>query len=260
MGMVPTTTEADAVESGLRAGLQTRSADSRAFEEFWRRIRGGNLIPRRGDFNIARAARFVRDLVLMEAPAPDRKSMRIRLAGERYQEIAPLVGRQDRQLGLVHKLEPRHRDLACPANPDLELIRLVQGIHQHPPQRDAPLARMSACVDLRPQSRLPVRAIGMPRRRQRRRLGKRIVGGRDTQSVEVRESLEYRTHGIAGPLGDLDSGRHLGILANKRQERLDDELLGPLAAQAATVDPGRLRRRWQRHVFHRTDTWVAPDG
>lgn len=88
MGMVPTTTEADAVESGLRAGLQTRSADSRAFEEFWRRIRGGNLIPRRGDFNIARAARFVRDLVLMEAPAPDRKSMRIRLAGERYQEIA----------------------------------------------------------------------------------------------------------------------------------------------------------------------------
>ena len=87
MGMVPTTTT-EAVAAGLRAGLLTRSAESHEFEKLWRRMRGGNLIPRRNDFNVARAARFVRDLVLMEAPAPERRQMRIRLAGERYQEIA----------------------------------------------------------------------------------------------------------------------------------------------------------------------------
>lgn len=85
MGMVPTT---DHAQARPLADLLSRSAQSRDFEDLWRRMRGGNLMPRRNDFNVARAARFVRDLVLMEAPAPNRRQMRIRLAGERYQEIA----------------------------------------------------------------------------------------------------------------------------------------------------------------------------
>jgi hypothetical protein len=82
MGMVPTLDKADMRELA-------RSAESLAFEEFWRATRrGADAVPRRRDFNLAKAARFIRNIVLIEAPAPDRKTMRIRLAGERYQEIA----------------------------------------------------------------------------------------------------------------------------------------------------------------------------
>jgi hypothetical protein len=70
-------------------------------------MRGGAIVPRRSSFNIAKAAKFVRDLVLMEAPAPQRQSMRIRLAGERYQEIAGynLAGRDH-----LEHFDPDYRD------------------------------------------------------------------------------------------------------------------------------------------------------
>ncbi|HWA31114.1 MAG TPA: PAS domain-containing protein, partial [Rhizomicrobium sp.] len=71
-----------------RAQVFTRSLESCAFEEFWRGMRGASLIPARKDFNLARAARFIRDLVLMEAPHPDHEGMRIRVAGESYQQFA----------------------------------------------------------------------------------------------------------------------------------------------------------------------------
>ncbi len=70
------------------AEMFSRSPDSLAFEEFWRSLRGVHRMPRRRDFNPARAAHFIRDLVLMEAPGPSRACLRIRLAGERYQELA----------------------------------------------------------------------------------------------------------------------------------------------------------------------------
>src|SRR5690348_8164163 len=102
MGMAGTTQELQQA-----AQLFSRSAESRAFEEMWNRMRNGAIVPRRGDFNLARAARFIRDLVLMESPAPDRRSLRIRLAGERYQEIAghDLAGRDH-----LDYLDPDFRD------------------------------------------------------------------------------------------------------------------------------------------------------
>ncbi|HSM96125.1 MAG TPA: PAS domain-containing protein [Rhizomicrobium sp.] len=102
MGMVTTHEQAR-----LRPDLLSRSQESRDFEEFWRRLRGGNIVPARSAFNLARAARFIRDLVLLEAPSPERRSLRIRLAGERYQEIAgqTLSGKDHLEF-----LEPEYRD------------------------------------------------------------------------------------------------------------------------------------------------------
>src|SRR5512143_669659 len=102
MGMVTTTEHAQ-----LRPDLLSRSEESRDFEEFWRRLRGGNIVPGRSAFNLARAARFIRDLVLLEAPSPERRSLRIRLAGERYQEVAgqTLSGKDHLEF-----LEPDYRD------------------------------------------------------------------------------------------------------------------------------------------------------
>lgn len=85
----------------------TRSAESHAFEDLWNRMRNGAIVPRRSDFNLARAAHFIRDVVLLEAPAPDRRSLRIRLAGERYQEVAGhnLSGKDH-----LDYLDPEYRD------------------------------------------------------------------------------------------------------------------------------------------------------
>ncbi|MGN6517138.1 MAG: PAS domain-containing protein [Rhizomicrobium sp.] len=102
MGMVENTQE---ILAAARAF--TRSAQSLAFEDFWRALRGASLIPARNVFNPARAARFIRDLVLMEAPHPGGEGMRIRIAGERYQEIA------GQSLGGVDHLEflaPEYRE------------------------------------------------------------------------------------------------------------------------------------------------------
>jgi hypothetical protein len=104
MGMVPTQEHA---QPRLRADVLSRSQESRDFEEFWLRLRGGAIMPRRSDFNLARAARFIRDLILLEAPSPQRRSLRIRLAGERYQEISGqnLSGKDH-----LDFLEPEYRD------------------------------------------------------------------------------------------------------------------------------------------------------
>ncbi|HEY2034474.1 MAG TPA: PAS domain-containing protein [Rhizomicrobium sp.] len=102
--MVPTKDHAEVL---ARADLLSRSAESRDFEDFWQRMRGGNIVPRRAEFNLARAARFIRDLILLEAPAPERQSLRIRLAGERYQEVAGqcLSGKDH-----LDFLDPEYRD------------------------------------------------------------------------------------------------------------------------------------------------------
>jgi hypothetical protein len=64
-----------------------RSPESREFEVLWRSLRGpGRLVPGRTEFQPARARRFLRDLVLMEAPGAACPTLRIRLTGRRFDE------------------------------------------------------------------------------------------------------------------------------------------------------------------------------
>jgi len=58
-----------------------RSADSFAFEEFWRGLRRGALVPDRHDFNPARAIRFLKDIVLMEGAPTESSALHVRLVG-----------------------------------------------------------------------------------------------------------------------------------------------------------------------------------
>lgn len=102
MGMVWNSEQPDS-----QARVFARSLESCAFEEFWRGLRGASLVPARKNFNLARAARFIRDLVLMEAPHPGRDGMRIRIAGERYQEFA---GRNLSGADHLEFLAPEYRD------------------------------------------------------------------------------------------------------------------------------------------------------
>lgn len=67
-----------------------RSPESRAFEDYWRSLRGEALMPARADFHPATAVRFLRDIVLLEATCDGTRNLRIRVAGEGYTE---LVGR-----------------------------------------------------------------------------------------------------------------------------------------------------------------------
>jgi hypothetical protein len=66
--------------------MRQRSDDSLAFEEYWRSLRTNSLVPSRYDFYSAKAARFLPDTVLMEAPADGGQSLRIVVAGERFQD------------------------------------------------------------------------------------------------------------------------------------------------------------------------------
>jgi hypothetical protein len=63
-----------------------RSSESHEFEAFWRSIRGGALVPSRTDFHPSKARRFLRDIVLMEAPSAVCPTLRIRLTGQRFDE------------------------------------------------------------------------------------------------------------------------------------------------------------------------------
>lgn len=63
-----------------------RSSESLEFEAFWRSIRGSALVPSRADFHPSKARRFLRDLVLMEAPSKASPTLRIRLTGQRFDE------------------------------------------------------------------------------------------------------------------------------------------------------------------------------
>jgi len=68
-------------------GLQ-RSAESRAFEAYWRSLRSWNeLVPSRAKFHPAKALRFLRDIVLLEAACEASRQFRIRVAGEGYTEL-----------------------------------------------------------------------------------------------------------------------------------------------------------------------------
>jgi len=58
-----------------------RSPQSLAFEAMWRGLRSDGLVPRRRDFHPSRALPFLRDLVLLEVPAPGGHQLKIRLTG-----------------------------------------------------------------------------------------------------------------------------------------------------------------------------------
>ena len=64
-----------------------RSSESRAFEIFWRSLRGENLIPRRAEFHPGKARNLISDLVLVEAPDGHGESLRIRVTGGRFDEL-----------------------------------------------------------------------------------------------------------------------------------------------------------------------------
>jgi len=74
-----------------------RSKESHAFEEFWRALRGEKLVPARADFQPAKARRFLGDIVLMEAPSETRPVYRIRVTGQRFDNLigANLTGRNN---------------------------------------------------------------------------------------------------------------------------------------------------------------------
>jgi hypothetical protein len=64
-----------------------RSYESREFEAFWLSLRHqDSLVPGRAEFQPAKARRFLRDLVLMEAPSTVYPTLRIRLTGRRFDE------------------------------------------------------------------------------------------------------------------------------------------------------------------------------
>lgn len=62
-----------------------RSAQSQAFEAFWRSLPKHGLMPARSDFQPRTASRFLPGLVLMEAPSADKRSLRIRLVGGAFE-------------------------------------------------------------------------------------------------------------------------------------------------------------------------------
>ena len=64
-----------------------RSRDSHAFEIFWRSLRGEKRIPSRADFQPAKARRFLGDIVLMEAPDESDPTLRIRVTGQRFDNL-----------------------------------------------------------------------------------------------------------------------------------------------------------------------------
>jgi hypothetical protein len=63
-----------------------RSAESLAFEAHWRNLPKTGLVPERVQFKPEKAARFLRNLVLVEAPDADATRVNIRLAGSGVQE------------------------------------------------------------------------------------------------------------------------------------------------------------------------------
>jgi hypothetical protein len=65
----------------------TRSSESRAFEAFWRSLRGETLMPAREDFHPGKARNLISDLVLVEAPEGNGTSLRIRVTGGRFNEM-----------------------------------------------------------------------------------------------------------------------------------------------------------------------------
>jgi hypothetical protein len=75
----------------------SRSQESLAFEEFWRSLRRESMVPPRSDFTPAKARRFLGDIVLVEAPTEQSPDFRIRLTGQRLDNLigANLTGRNN---------------------------------------------------------------------------------------------------------------------------------------------------------------------
>jgi hypothetical protein len=66
--------------------MHPRSKASLDFEEFWRSLRkDGSLVPSRSDFAPAKAARFLHNIILLEAPGEGRNSLKMRVVGHLYQ-------------------------------------------------------------------------------------------------------------------------------------------------------------------------------
>jgi hypothetical protein len=66
--------------------MRPRSKGSLAFEEYWKSLRKeGAPVPSRGDFQPAKAARFLHNIVLLEAPGDGQKSLKMRVVGHVYQ-------------------------------------------------------------------------------------------------------------------------------------------------------------------------------
>lgn len=75
------------MDSGVAPQTFSRTEGSRAFEAFWRSLRDGKLIPSRDDFRPAKARRFLGDIVLMEAPDEQNPTLRIRVTGQRFDNL-----------------------------------------------------------------------------------------------------------------------------------------------------------------------------
>jgi len=66
--------------------MRPRSNGSLAFEEYWKSLRKeGALVPSRSDFLPAKAARFLHNIILLEAPGEGQKSLKMRVVGHVYQ-------------------------------------------------------------------------------------------------------------------------------------------------------------------------------
>jgi hypothetical protein len=76
--------QTDLSDSGQTA--LARSERSREFEKFWRGLPKEGLVPHRRDVKPARAAAFLRDVVMLESRFDDTPSLRIRLVGSSIQE------------------------------------------------------------------------------------------------------------------------------------------------------------------------------
>jgi len=64
-----------------------RSPESRAFETFWRSLRGENLVPARENFHPGKARNLISDLVLVDSPDKSGASLRIRVTGGRFNDL-----------------------------------------------------------------------------------------------------------------------------------------------------------------------------
>jgi hypothetical protein len=88
------------MDAQFAADAFCRSAESGAFEEFWRTLCGENLMPSRKDFQPKKALRFLGDIVLTEAPTEQSPTLRIRVTGQRVDNLvgANLTGKDNLDL------------------------------------------------------------------------------------------------------------------------------------------------------------------
>jgi hypothetical protein len=64
-----------------------RSAESQAFEDFWRSLRSEGFVPKRADFHPSRAVRFLRSIVLLDVPSGPGGAIRIRVSSQTCNQL-----------------------------------------------------------------------------------------------------------------------------------------------------------------------------